>query len=297
MCFKIKNSRLSITIYIALTIYGFITATIEFSIWDKPSYNFRPKEVKVGVSLQTLVLWSLCFTKMGKHQHFLTDQEAGADQYFLNRGQKFLSAISYRSGISYRHILPVRKKAYFPLIAPEGNTLFSGHLSNKSACAMSWKQARPYNNTIQYYFNCFFMNIEKIRYFQKICRLVAVGAGKGHVAIHAMYIRSVYQYSLPDPSTIPVDDILATWSTPILSASSVARVKGNSMNSIRVWNKKKQHKLNNLFLNFLCHYFLKFISGLFIRENKTLVVWDTSYLHVYTHKNAQLVFACWQAWT
>ena len=78
------------------------------------------------------------------------------------------------------------------------------------------------------------MNIEKIRYFQKICRLVAVGAGKGHVAIHAMYIRSVYQYSLPDPSTIPVDDILATWSTPILSASSVARVKGNSMNSIRV---------------------------------------------------------------
>ena len=39
---------------------------------------------------------------------------------------------------------------------------------------------------------------------------------------------------VPDPSTIPVDDILATWSTPILSASSVANVNGSSMNNIRV---------------------------------------------------------------
>ena len=41
---------------------------------------------------------------------------------------------------------PVRKKAYFPLTAPgEGNTLFSGSLSNQWACAVTWKQAQPYN--------------------------------------------------------------------------------------------------------------------------------------------------------
>ena len=45
-------------------IYCLNSATIQFSIWDKPSLILQvTKDLKV----QTFVLWSLCFTKKDKH--------------------------------------------------------------------------------------------------------------------------------------------------------------------------------------------------------------------------------------
>ena len=48
-----------------------------------------------------------------------------------------------------RQNLPVRKKAYCNSHSVrEGYTLFSGPLSNQSACAMIWKQAQPCNKSL-----------------------------------------------------------------------------------------------------------------------------------------------------
>ena len=51
---KITTQFLALTIYcIALAIYGLIIAMIEYSIWDKPSYKFRTKDVKMLGSFLT----------------------------------------------------------------------------------------------------------------------------------------------------------------------------------------------------------------------------------------------------
>ena len=44
VCSKITTQILALTIYIVLGIYGVISAIIEFSIWDNPSYKFCTKE-------------------------------------------------------------------------------------------------------------------------------------------------------------------------------------------------------------------------------------------------------------
>lgn len=49
------------------------------------------------------------------------------------------------------------------------------------------------------------------------------------------------KWRLPEePSPASEVDIRATWSTPILSASSVASVYCNSTNNMVAWQKKKQ---------------------------------------------------------